>query len=127
MQVARLAGECDGYFVATLVGAVASVERLLQVAYQMRDEAQRELLAGQRSLWIADSGRETLERGHRITFGWRADSSVCLALWHGNIMPRAGGVLPELARVRPHEVGPGRCFGQCFEPKDALYARRRAW
>ena len=105
MKVGRLAEPAHLDLVGAAVAAFADVERLVEVADEVDDEAQRELLVRKARFGILKDRAEMAERLQRIAFARRmvVDDPV-----ERHIMPRRRGLLPERRRVGAHLVRPGR-------------------
>ncbi len=67
MQVGGRAEPAHGHVVAALVGAVAHMQRLMEIAHDVDDEAQRRRTVLQAGVWIAHGGREALQRRYGIS------------------------------------------------------------
>ena len=119
MEVGRLAVERYFHVVAAFVGAIARVERLMQVADDVDDEAQRERLRRAADGGVADGGGKRRQRGDGVAFGRRASVGIGLAGGDGDIMVRPGLLLPERVGVRSFEVGPRRRFGDALGAENA--------
>ena len=90
----------------------------MEVADEMDDEAQRDLLVGEARVGVLEHLAEAVERLERIAFGRRmvVDDPV-----ERHIMPRRRGLLPEVAGRRAHLVGPvGGLVEALARPEDLL-------
>ena len=121
MEVGRLAEEGDLHIVAALVAALADVERLVEVADQVDDEAKRQLLVGEVGLRVLQHHAKMVERLKRVTRGRRmvVGDSV-----QRHIVPGRRSLLPEDCGVRAHFVGPVGCVIEAFaRSKDLAHVR----
>ena len=120
VQVLRLVEPRHEHVVATTVGAVTGVQRLVEVGDQVHHETQRQRLVLAAGGGIAQGGGKTFERGCGIAFG-RVDELVDrLAARQGDIVPGTRLFLPERVGVRPLLVRIGCRLGQAFMPENLL-------
>ncbi len=77
----------------------------MEVADEVDDEAQRELLVGKARARILERAPEAAERLERVAFG---RGMIVGDPVERDVMPRSRGLLPERLRGRAHVVGPVR-------------------
>ena len=116
----------DRQVVASAIRSIARMKGLVQVLDDVQGEAERELLAEDGRVRIAEFAAEHGEGRDRVALRRGADFRVAPSRRHRDVVVGAGLVLPEGRRVRTHPVRPGRCFRKAFIPEqegDALPGR----
>lgn len=103
------------------------MERLLKIANDMDDEAQRESLVGQRCFRVTDHIGEAPERGDGVPFRRSANLLIALGVRYSDELPRIGRLLPERTGVRAHEVWPVGGLRHRFRAEAGYNALARLW
>src|SRR5436305_12566753 len=117
MEVGWLSEEGNADLAPALVAGPADVQRLMQVADEMNDEAQRRLLVGEAGPGVLEHRGEMVERLKSIAFGRR---SIIHDPVEVHVVPRNRRLLPELARRRAHFVGPVGGLGEALARTEYL-------
>lgn len=118
MQVGRAAEPGDPDLIAAAICAIADMQRLVEIADDVNDKRQRELLILTAGCIITQNRGLAGQGLGAVAFRRRSDLPVSLPDRHGHVVPRVGLVLPEWIGVRLLVIGQGRDLSQVLRLKD---------